>query len=99
MYLSTSYEFPVLKYFYAVVLRESELGRKAWKDDFYCIETAILSKHTAKNNAGNKKRKHLVLSIRKNNNNNQSYLTQMKRLGFVLSTKETNANTKAIIVW
>lgn len=57
MYLSTSYEFPVLKSYYAAVLREIELGRKSWKDDFYYIETAILSKHTPKNKSWQQNKK------------------------------------------
>ena len=48
MYLSTSYEFTVLKSYYAAVLREIELGKKSWKDDFQFIETAILSKTVPK---------------------------------------------------
>ena len=57
MYLSTSYEFSVLKSFYAAVLREIELGRKSWKDDFHYIETAILSKHTPKNKSWQQNKK------------------------------------------
>ena len=48
MYLSTSYEFIVLKSLYAACLREIELGKKSWADDFQYIESAILTKHTPK---------------------------------------------------
>ena len=48
MYLSTSYDFTVLKSFYAAELREIELGEKSWKDDFQYIESAILSKNVPK---------------------------------------------------
>lgn len=48
MYLSTSYDFNTLKSYYAAVLREIELGKKSWSDDFQYIEAAILSKHVPK---------------------------------------------------
>ena len=61
MYLSTSYEFAVLKSYYAAVLREIELGKKSWKDDFQFIETAILSKTVPKSKTmGSKFKKHFV---------------------------------------
>ena len=52
MYLSTSYEFSVLKSLYAACLREIELGKKSWADDFQYIESAILTKHTPKGASG-----------------------------------------------
>ena len=49
MYLSTSYDFNILKSYYAAVLREIELGKKSWNDDYQYIETAILSMHVPRN--------------------------------------------------
>lgn len=44
MYLSSTYNFTVLKSYYAAVLREIELGEKSWSDDFHYLEIAIFSK-------------------------------------------------------
>ena len=43
MYLSSSYEFSVIKKLYAAVLREIELGHMDWGDDFQYVENSILS--------------------------------------------------------
>jgi hypothetical protein len=49
VYLSVSYSFFILKAYYAAVLREIELGKKSWLDDFQFIEMAILSKYQPQN--------------------------------------------------
>ena len=45
MYLVSSYDFSVVRSLYAAVLREIELGRKHWSDDFQYVESAVLSRH------------------------------------------------------
>lgn len=47
-----SYDFSTLKSFYAVCLREIEVGNKTWEDDFSAIEMVILQKHVPKTKDG-----------------------------------------------
>ena len=48
MYLSGSYEFPIIKSLYAAILREIELGHRKWGDNFNYVETNILSRSSTK---------------------------------------------------
>lgn len=50
MYLNSSYEFSVVKNLYAAILREIELGKKSWGDDFQYVETSILNSRSLKRN-------------------------------------------------
>ena len=48
MYLLSSYDIPVIRAVYAAVLREIELGRKTWADDFQYVESVVLAKFKPK---------------------------------------------------
>ena len=69
MYLSTSYDFSTLKSYYAAVLREIELGKKSWSDDFQYIEAAILSKHTPKSKSSFQPKRSFAAKYQKKNKN------------------------------
>ena len=43
MYLSSSHDFVAIKSLYAAVLREIEIGKKVWGDDFSSVETGTLN--------------------------------------------------------
>ncbi|KAL4224556.1 ATPase AAA domain-containing protein 5 [Mactra antiquata] len=62
MYLSSAYNFPVLRSYYAAVLREIELGEKSWDDDFHYLELTILNKNFSS-------QKYNKSKINKNENN------------------------------
>lgn len=96
MYLSTSYDFNTLKSYYAAVLREIELGKKSWSDDFQYIEAAILSKHVPKNKSSFHPRKSFSAKYQRI----KMRLMILKRsYGFVHSTKETNVTVRVVIFW
>ena len=48
MYLSSFYDFSVVKNLYAAELIEIELGLKKWGDDFQYVETVVLSSCTSR---------------------------------------------------
>lgn len=48
MYLSSSFEYQIIKSLYAAVLREVELGHLNWGEDFQYVESAVLQKSKGK---------------------------------------------------
>jgi len=68
LYLSLSYEFEGLKCYYAAVLREIELGKKKWSDEFQYLEIAILNRFLIKSHGSIKRNSNVNFKTRKAEN-------------------------------
>ena len=96
MYLSTSYEFTVLKSYYAAVLREIELGKNLGKMIFsllkllYCPKLSLNLKQWVQNS------KSLLLTLVRKRKNG-TILRRPVRFGSVTNIRETNVPARVAI--
>ena len=96
MYLSTSYEFTVLKSYYAAVLREIELGKNLGKMIFsllkllYCPKLSLNLKQWVQNS------KSLLLTLVRKRKNG-TILRRPVRFGSVTNIRETNVPARVVI--